>query len=295
MSYPLLENAVGSLYYLNGEFISSDSKAVSELLKPTDDVTYYETVRIHRDTLLFFEEHLLRLKKSVEGVENFSLDISVLKDNVFDYIKELKLKGFEGNLRIVLTRNVTLFHLCEANIPSEDLYKNGINTNVLSWERVDPNIKVFRGEYKKAVASKFTETNSHGLPYEVLLADRNGKITEGSKSNFFAIVDGEVYSASDDVILIGITRKRVLESLQNSGLTLKIGTFTLEELASHKDSALFVSSTPFDILPITYVDDYEFNSVNNPLLIKIADSYKAVTNDYVNKNSFLNNGGYYGN
>ena len=129
----------------------------------------------------------------------------------------------------------------------------------------------------------------------MLLADRNGKITEGSKSNFFAIVDGEVYSASDDVILIGITRKRVLESLQNSGLTLKIGTFTLEESASHKDSALFVSSTPFDILPITYVDDYEFNSVNNPLLIKIAESYKAVTNDYVYKNSFLNIGGYYGN
>ncbi len=286
MSYPLLENAVGSLFYLNGELISSDSSEVSDLLKPTDEVTYYETVRIHCDTLLFFEEHLLRLKKSVEGIENFELDTTNLKDKIFAYIKALNLNSFEGNLRIVLTRNVTLFHLCEANIPSSDMYKTGINTNVLSWERVDPNIKVFRGEYKKAVADKFSESNAHGLPYEVLLADRNGKITEGSKSNFFAIVDGEVYSASNDVILIGITRKRVLESLENSGLSLKIGTFTLEELASHKNSALFVSSTPFDILPITYVDDYVFDSVNNPILKKIAESYKAVTDEYVLNNNF---------
>ena len=99
-------------------------------------------------------------------------------------------------------------------------------------------------------------------------------------SNLFVIRDGKVYSAPDNKILIGITRKRVMEALKRSGLELQIGTFKPEELDPAKD-AVFVSSTPFDILPVRYMDGYEFRSSDNEVLKMISKMYKEYTSEYI--------------
>ena len=82
-------------------------------------------------------------------------------------------------------------------------------------------------------------------------------------------------------LLIGITRKRVMEALKRSGLELQIGTFKPEELDPAKD-AVFVSSTPFDILPVRYMDGYEFRSSDNEVLKMISKMYKEYTSEYIN-------------
>ena len=99
-------------------------------------------------------------------------------------------------------------------------------------------------------------------------------------SNLFVIMDGKVYSAPDDKILIGITRRRVIEALKRSGLELHTGMFTMDELIKG-NAAIFVSSTPFDILPVTYIDDNTFDSVSNPLLKMISEAYAGYTEEYI--------------
>ena len=47
------------------------------------------------------------------------------------------------------------------------------------------------------------------------------------------------------------------------------------------NAAIFVSSTPFDILPVTYIDDHTFNSVNDPLLNMISEAYAGYTEEYI--------------
>lgn len=280
MAYPLLENPLGNIYFLNGELITSDSSEAESLKTPVNDVTYYETVRIYDGVLLFFEDHLSRLKKSVDAVEKFPVDIKAIRDEVYFFLKNSGFGDLQGNMRIVLTKNTRLYHICEANIPDSDKFSKGINTGILKWERVDPNVKVFRGDYKKAVADAFSLSDENGFPYEILLTDSEDRIYEGSKSNFFACIGNRVYSAPDNKILIGITRNRVLESLSKAGAELCIGTFTLSEL-KEKDAGLFVSSTPFDILPITYVNGVKFNSVNNDILTKISKMYNKTASDYI--------------
>mgnify|MGYP003410136774 CR=1 FL=1 len=106
---------------------------------------------------------------------------------------------------------------------------------------------------------------------------------EGSKSNFFAIIGNEVYSAPDSKILIGITRQRVLSSLEKVGCKLVTDMFTLAELSNMREEvALFISSTPFDILPIASVDDIEFSSTSNLKLQQIMRIYSDITNNYIN-------------
>ena len=281
MAYPMIENNISNVLLIDGKLVSSNSEQAREFFEPCYDIIYYETVRIYKGVLLFLEDHLERLTASVKASEGFYVDTKFIKFALINYLDALALGEYDGNMRIVITRDHTVFHICEANIPTEDKFKTGIATNILQWERVAPHVKVFRSEYKEAVAQKFSEDTPYGKPYEVLLENKQGEITEGSKSNFFAIVDGEIYSAPNDLILIGITRKYVLEALKKSGLILRYGTFDMKKLTdpSHK-VALFVSSTPFDILPISSVNEYKFDSANDELVLRIMKMYKEIVDSY---------------
>lgn len=280
MAYPMLESPLGQFYQYDGENIAKDSSIAVSLLNPIDQTTYYETLRVKRGVPLFMEDHLTRLCKSVKGIEDFPVDADHIQSLSFKFLNELDPE-YDGSLRVVLTKDHLLIHACEANIPGKELFDQGINTLTLKWERVDPNIKVFRGDYKAAVAGKFKETNAYGNPYEVILTDNSGRLYEGSKSNLFVIKDNCVYSAPDEKILLGITRNRVMRALADSQVELKIGMFTLDEIISDKDAALFVSSTPFDILPVSHIDNYDINSTDNEILRNIQRSYQNFADEYI--------------
>ena len=278
MAYPLMEHLTGKGYLYCGKYYRVSAELTESLQKPVDTRIYYETVRVKDGVLLFVEDHLARLVKSVKGLENFPVDTTKILTETYSLIDMDRIT--EGSVRIVLTNEVLLIHQADITLPSQELFDNGINTSILNWERKTPNLKIFRGDYKTTVNAKFKEENSHGLPFELVLTDNEGKLYEGSMSNLFVIRDGKVYSAPDSKILIGITRKRVMEALKRSGLELQIGTFKPEELDPAAD-ALFVSSTPFDILPVRYMDNYEFGSAENKVLQMISKMYQEYTSEYI--------------
>ncbi|MBR5358622.1 MAG: aminotransferase class IV [Clostridiales bacterium] len=278
MAYPLMEHLTGETFYYNGSIYKSTDSLAEELSGPSDLRTYYETLRIMEGVLLYAEDHMDRLSKSVASLEDFPVDIEGILDSAKTFIEDSGINS--GNIRIVLTKSQLLIHEVDIKLPTEDMFRNGINTSLLKWERQTPNVKVFRGDYKNTVNKKFTEENEHGLPFELVLADNEDRIYEGSMSNLFVIKDGKVYSAPDSKILIGITRRRVIEALRRAGTELTEGMFKLEDLKG-TDCAVFVSSTPFDILPVRYIDGYSFDSADNGLLQMIAREYKAYTAEYI--------------
>ncbi len=278
MAYPLMEHLTGNGFLYCGKYYRVSSELTESLQRPVDIKTYYETVRVKDGVLLFVEDHLARLVKSVKGLENFPVDTAGILSEAYSLID---MDGVtDGSIRIVLTKESLLIHQADITLPSEELFEQGINTSLLNWERQTPNLKIFRGDYKTRVNEKFREANSHGLPFELVLSDNDGRLYEGSMSNLFIIRDGQVYSAPDEKILIGITRKRVMEALKRSGLELQIGMFRPDELDPAKD-AVFVSSTPFDILPVRYIDDYEFRSSDNEILKMISKMYREYTSEYI--------------
>ena len=278
MAYPLMEHLTGNGFLYCGKYYRVSSELTESLQRPVDIKTYYETVRVKDGVLLFVEDHLARLVKSVKGLENFPVDTAGILSEAYSLID---MDGVtDGSIRIVLTKEILLIHQADITLPSEELFEQGINTSLLNWERQTPNLKIFRGDYKTKVNEKFREANSHGFPFELVLSDNEGRLYEGSMSNLFIIRDGQVYSAPDEKILIGITRKRVMEALKRSGLELQIGMFRPDELDPAKD-AVFVSSTPFDILPVRYIDDYEFRSSDNQILKMISKMYREYTSEYI--------------
>jgi branched-chain amino acid aminotransferase len=281
MGYPLIESPIGALVFINGDYYPVTSAEVEALKDPYDKLSYYETIRLIGGRPLFWEEHLARLERSVSSDTEDVISLDGMVEDIRGFLMKTSGKCF-SSLRIVAAADYRVIHYVDIKLPAKEDFDKGIVSASLCWERQAPNIKAFRGDYKAAVAKVFEDTNA----FELILADNNGKLYEGSKSNFFAIVDGTVYSAPDDKILIGITRNRVIEALKDQHLDLKTDMFTLNEL-KESNASLFVSSTPFDILPVASVDGIEFDSARNPVLQGIMRSYKESQVKYLSENKFL--------
>ena len=148
MAYPLLESPVGGVYYYDGKIIEKGSDIESELLKPTDSVTYYETVRIKEGVLLYLEDHLARLAKSVKGIEDFPVDPALIEKTSYGFLREQYPDFKEGNLRIVLTKEHILIHMIICIIDSS-LTHLGIPAQTKSILRLDTLVMASAGTSDK--------------------------------------------------------------------------------------------------------------------------------------------------
>ena len=293
MAYPLVEGNIGDFCTLNGEKVAFDSVEGQALFVPTDEITYYESVRFQEGVLLFWEDHMQRLRKSVAAKENFPIDPDTYHFEAESMIWNSGMS--DGNIRIVVTKSLHLIYLSNMTYPTEQMYQEGIVTTSLTWERVEPHVKVFRGDYKKAVAEASSRMTSYGMPYEVILRGNDGKFVEGGRSNFFVLYGEKVYSPSEDLILIGITRKYVKDAIAEAGLSLEEGAFTMEELVrmeTQEDDGppkmgLFVTSSPFDILPVASIDEQKFRSADCPTLQKLMASYQKIVHQYIDTHAHL--------
>jgi len=289
MSFPMMENPSGDFCYCSGKKVLLSSQEGKDLLEPVSDVIYYESIRVRDGVLLFFENHMLRLLQSIEAKESFLLDTDILFDTAMKMLSEASPPMRNGDIRIVVTNKVNLIHFSCVVAAPPDSFAAGIPVSLMFWERLDPQVKVFRSDYKKAVAAKLSEPTLFGPPFEILLTDRKGQITEGSRSNFFVLYHGVVYSPPEPLILIGITRKYVLQSVRKAGLVYKEALFSLEDLIRMRDEskspndsvALFVTSSPFDILPVHSVDEEVFLSALNEDLAKISEFYQSIVCHYI--------------
>ncbi len=82
---------------------------------------------------------------------------------------------------------------------------------------------------------------------------RDGRVTEGSSSNFFAVKDGALHThPADRWILNGITRIAVLRLAAAMNVTVHEKAFSPEWLAAADEA--FVASTTAEVLPVRAID-----------------------------------------
>lgn len=81
-------------------------------------------------------------------------------------------------------------------------------------------------------------------PYELLLLDDDGRILEGTGTNFWAMRGGVVYTAGAGV-LEGITREILLQLIPALGIDLRPEAVSVDEIATLDEAALSGSSRGF--------------------------------------------------
>ena len=231
-----------------------------------DMPSVYEVVRVTDGKPVFLEEHYRRLEKSLAAmgrVPEFSCE--ELRECIAGLVSESGIK--DHNIKIEAdVEGFSRLYLSPTHYPEPELYETGVKTDLFRGERRSPNIKMMDRQLREAT----DEAIKDGGLYEVLLVDRNGQITEGSRSNVFFIKDGEVFTAPAEKVLLGVTRSKIIEIIRSMGVTLHEEAVSAGDIGSF--DAAFISGTSPKVLPIATVGGASFD-VNEPLVRKIMEKY----------------------
>ncbi|WML35522.1 aminotransferase class IV [Clostridium sp. OS1-26] len=260
-------------YYIYNNEIKACEQFDDNLLKGGKSL--YEVIRIIDGKPLFLHKHLTRLENS-SNITNLQIWFSKdeIKNKIFELIESNKIDI--GNVKIVFKfDNVNSFfaYFVRHHYPRDEDYKNGVKTVLYHGERENPNAKIININFRAAVDKEVKEKNA----YEAILVNKKGYITEGSKSNIFMIKGNNVITAPLVDVLPGITRAVIME------LCTEIGFQVSEKNVHYSDvkdlEGMFISGTSPKVLPISRVDDIEFNSVNNKAILEIMKKYNEVVQE----------------
>ncbi len=253
----------------------------NNLQTPTDiSHTIYEVFKIVAGKPLFIEDHLQRLSQSVSKMGlQYSVNFQMIKNDVAELCKANDV--YFGNMELMLcfdADNSAKYYLgfIPHKYPNPTLYLQGIETQTVSVVRDNPNVKIKNTASRKQADKHIKET----AVYEVLLANSQNQLTEGSRSNLFFIKNDTFYTAPDNLVLQGITRLKTIELIQKQNWKLIFNPLLVSEI-EECDSAFICGTSP-GILPISKINNIKFDVQNN-FLRKLMLYYNDMVSDYCSK------------
>ncbi|HET7580376.1 MAG TPA: D-amino-acid transaminase [Bacillales bacterium] len=222
----------------------------------------YEVIRVYGGRFFGLEGHMERLVRSTGEI---SMELPMPADEMEKKLTELvQANNLEdGIVYLQITRGaaprshefplepkgVLTAYTKEMPRPLE-LMKNGIQTVLtedVRWLRCDiKSLNLLANVMAKQEAKErgCTEAVFH----------RGDTVTEGSSSNLLIVKNGEVQThPANNLILNGITRKKVFELAENLGLKVTEEAFTIDELFNADEA--FITSTTSEVTPVVQVDD----------------------------------------
>lgn len=251
-----MTDRIGKYCVVDGDILPVEDipKENSFLEKPV-----YEVLRVEEDVPLFIEDHFLRLQKSFFLCgKRFLLSLNEFREIVSKLVKTNKIS--EGPVKFIFPINKNSQHFIAyfmtPHRPSSDEYKYGIKTITLYEERNNPNAKIWNAPLRETATRLINKNEA----YEAILIDKDGFITEGSRSNIFFIKNNSVYTTPDDLILQGITRKMILEICEDEGI--KVEMFRMPYSRINEFDSVFLTGTSRKVVPVKSIDDYSFDTEN---------------------------------
>lgn len=225
----------------------------------------FETLRTYRGVPFSLNEHIERLEGSASAV-GIELPIS-RRELVRETIEAVRAAGNpESTMRILITRGQGPLRLDPSGAtsplrvilvepftpPPAAIYRDGVATITTRTERAAdaaPGAKV-----TNYLASMLAMQRAHAAgAHEALLLDAEGHVLEGATSNFFVVIEGELLTAPEAMILVGITRAHVLALASRAWIVVRYGSIGRSELEGASEA--FLTSTLREIVPVTRVDE----------------------------------------
>ncbi|NOU18666.1 MAG: aminotransferase class IV [Bacteroidales bacterium] len=243
------------------------------------DKVIYEVIRVINSTPIFLELHLDRLFNSIKLMGLYAPERGVITRKITELLKANPVA--ENNIRISLVYNSNskpdlLIYFIPSTYPTESQKTNGIKIKFLNANRDNPNAKIENINLRANANAIIKETGC----YDVLLINKDGYITEGSRSNVIFIKNNYLISAPLKMILNGVTRQVVVNAAKEIGIQVKEELITADEISSF-DGAILTGTSP-GILPIASIDNHIYR-VELPLIISLTKQYyNAVARDISN-------------
>jgi len=262
-------NSFGSFVFLDGNIVpSGEDDRIS-----AGEISFYEVIRTRDGVPLFFDDHLLRLVRGISTRYEPDPDLQTKIKEGFQTLVKREPFG-EINIRITVTYTGREYSLLICYIPSSypsgEVIRKGARLILFHAERFHPEVKMLNNRLRMTVDSELSRSKA----YEALLVNREGYITEGSRSNvFFLSEDGAILTAPDSMVLSGITREKVIEICKRESLRLIYTAVSVSDLPRFK--SVFITGTSPMVLPVHGIDKQVYN-VKDHIMLTIREKYLAL-------------------
>jgi branched-chain amino acid aminotransferase len=290
------------IVYLNGEYIPWENATVHIMSHSFGrGSAIFEVISLHATgsgpAIFRLQAHIERLFKSAELLDmELPLPREDLCEAVAGTVKRNNLqKGFikmicfypEFAVEILPPQRqltVSVFALD----PEQDLggiglpFEKGTTVYVSNWRKLDPRTVPIEAKasanYLNGMVARL-EAKKNGFENAVML-DTQGFIAEGGTESAFLVKDNTLMTAATGTVLKSITRMSILEAAKSLGIECFEGQLKPEMLFEAEE--IFLSSTPFKVLPVRQINDRKMENAPGPLTRKISellDDIAAGNND----------------
>ncbi|MCT4617899.1 MAG: aminotransferase class IV [Marinisporobacter sp.] len=262
-------------YIYNGkEYTTENKEGFSKIIAPI----IYEVIRIIDGVPLFLEEHLERMRKSATLLDVLiEKSDEAIKNEINRLIeinncKNMNVKLLCSNLK---EEQDFFVYFIKSYYPEDEVYEKGIHTILYDSERENPNAKVINTSFREHVNEKMKKHNA----FEALLVNKEGIITEGSRSNMFFVKGEEIFTAPPKDVLLGVTRNRIMKVCKDLKIPVKEEAIGIDDIKNL--TGAFMSGTSVNVLPIRSIDESHLDSIHNEIILKISKGYIQEMKNYI--------------
>lgn len=253
---------LGKYCILNNKLIST-KKAVL----PIDHIEFaygfgvYENLRLRKNIAYHVEEHIARLFESTKAIDlTHEFALQKICDSIALLIKKNSIEN--ANIKIILIggqQPLLYIFMVPPKYVEKKQYAQGVKVITYEFERFLPHVKSLNMLPSYIIYKLAQRQNA----YDGLLINRDGNITEGTRSNFFVIKNKTLYTPPLKEVLDGITRRTVIDCAKQNGYKIIEQNIPLSEVFTY-DGA-FVTNTSGKIVPVKTIDTSSFKEIPSAL------------------------------
>jgi len=277
--------------FFNGQFLDLSEIKVSPFDRGfifADGV--YESIRTYNKKLFRYKDHLDRLKRSLKEIRIDFKEFDSLENIIYELMIKNDIED-EALAYLQITRgsDIPRTHSFPKEKISPTIFISVQNLKENTEEQtkgvkviLQEDVRWLRCDIKSTsllpvilASQKATEENAA----ETILV-RDGMITEGTHTNFFAVKDETIFTAPPSrLILEGITRKVVLEFCNKFRIDYREEFINKDHLKSFNE--FFITSTTKEITPVTSIDYWTINDGEPGKITKSLQAvFKKLAEDY---------------
>ena len=270
----LVSRAAATVSVYDGGFIAGDG--------------VWEGIRLINGHLLFLNEHLNRLYAGARAID---LDIGATPAQLTDALNATTKANamHDGvHIRLMVTRGIkrtpsqdprqaigpaTIVIIAEYKQPPPQLATTGLSlfTSTIRCTRPDQFDMALNSHSRLNLILALIQAYKAGAD-EALMLDDNGYVASCNATNFFFVRDGIVCTSTGTTCFRGITRGKLIELCHTNAIPLKLGDFTLLDLAAADEA--FVTGTFGGVTPVNAIDGRALPTTPGPLTTRLRDLYQ---------------------
>jgi branched-subunit amino acid aminotransferase/4-amino-4-deoxychorismate lyase len=241
----------------------------------------YESVEVIEGIPFHLRDHLSRLAESAEMIE-LSLPYGI--DDIASWVNQLiRENGNRDCILRIIALGVTqaedeaLVTILPQPLPHypDNCYSEGATAIIFEGSRALPACKSLNTLVNYLARRQAIRAGVH----EAILRT-GGEMTEGSRSNIFAVCQEEIRTPPADRVLSGITRDITIRLALEAGYRVSETPLNLMDL-SHFDE-FFITSTSMHVIPIVCIGDVRVGEGHvGQVTLDLMDRFERYHHDYI--------------